>query len=131
MDFVCDSDYRKLIPNSEYEAQCTGYDASFCLGKARKLFLTFKIVEPGKYHGIELFMAFNMPYEGRIKTGSKYYKKWCQVNGYMKPSRNAKMKPKLFVNKIYRIKTRTVKPEGMPECFHYSVVDDILEVVAG
>ena len=45
------------------------------------------------------------------------------------------MSPRLFLNKIYRVKTRTVKPkhneEEMPQSFWYSVVDKIIEVVAG
>jgi len=131
MEFVCDNDYRALIPDKVYEAQCVSYDSSFVLGKARKLFLNFRIIDPGEHNGVELFMAFNMPYTGRIKSGSKYYKKWCQVNGFRKPSRNATMSPRLFLNKVYKLKTRTVRPERMPESFQYSVVDDILKVVAG
>ena len=81
-----------------------------------------------------IFLAFNMRYDVKIKTGSKYYKTWCMVNKWTKPSRNAKMSPRLFINKIYNIKTRTVKPQhngkDMPEDFWYSVVDEIIEVLA-
>ena len=135
MDFVCDANYRALIKDGTYEAQCTKYDSSFVLGKARKLFLHFKIVSEGEYHGVKLFQAFNMPYDMRIKAGSKYYKTWVKVNGWMRPSRNAIMSPRLFINKIYKIKTRTVKPlsngKKMPDTFWYSVVDEMVEVVAG
>ena len=76
-----------------------------------------------------------MPYDMKIKTGSKYYKTWTMVNGWNKPTRNAKMSPRLFKNKIFKVKTRTVKPQHngneMPEHFWYSVVDEIVEVVAG
>ena len=79
-------------------------------------------------------MAFNMPYDKKIKSGSKYYKNWVMVNGWNKPSRNAKMSPRIFKNKIYKIKTRTTMPKHngkeMPENFWYSVVDEILEVIA-
>ena len=133
-DFVCDDNYRPLIPDGTYEAQCIRYDSSFVLGKARKLFLTFKIIEEGEHFGKEIFMAFNMPYTGKIKTGSKYYKTWCMVNNWQRPSKNAKMSPRLFLNKIYKVKTRTVKPKyntnEMPEQFWYSVVDEILQVIA-
>jgi hypothetical protein len=112
-----------------------GYDSKFCLGKTRKTFLNFKIISEGKHHGTKIFMAFNMPYNGRIKTGSKYYKTWCMVNDWQKPSRNAKMSPRIFLNKIYKVKTRTVKPphngKEMPKQFWYSVVDEIKEVNAG
>jgi hypothetical protein len=57
------------------------------------------------------------------------------VNGWRKPSRNSKLSPRLFLNKIYRVKTRTVKPihngKKMPKEFWYSVVDEIAEVLTG
>jgi hypothetical protein len=122
-----------MLPNGIYDAQCVKYDSKFVLGKTRKVFLNFRIIEQGEHNGKIIFQAFNMPYDGRIKTGSKYYKTWCMVNGWNKPSRNAKMSPRLFLKKIYKVKTRTVKPahngKEMPKQFHYSVVDEILEVL--
>lgn len=133
-NFVCGDDYRPLIPNSVYDAQCIKYDKKFVLGKTRKVFLTFQILDHGAHNGKEIFMAFNMPYDGKIKSGSKYFKTWVMVNGWRKPTRNAKMSPRLFINKIYKIKTRTCKPKhngkDMPEDFWYSVVDEIIEVNA-
>jgi len=132
-EFVCNDD-RPHFPDGEYESQCVGYNTNFCFGKTRKTFLEFVIISEGDHHGKEIFMAFNMPYDMKIKTGSKYYKNWVMVNGWNKPSRNAKMSPRIFKNKIYKIKTRTTKPKHngkeMPENFWYSVVDEILEVIA-
>jgi hypothetical protein len=55
------------------------------------------------------------------------------VNGWQKPSRGAKMSPRIFLNKIFKIKTRTVKPPHnrgkMPKDFWYSVVDEIIKVI--
>ena len=134
-DYVCDDDCKSLIPDGRYEAQCTAYDSKFLFGKARKLFLNFKILTEGEHQGKMIFQAFNMPYNGKIKTGSKYYKTWCMVNDWQKPSRNAIMSPKLFLNKIYTIKTKTVRPlhdkKEMPESFWYSIVDEIKSVNAG
>jgi hypothetical protein len=133
VDYVCSQEYWQLIPNGIYEVQCTKFDDKFFLGKTQKTFLTFRIVV-GEHEGKEIFMAFNMPYTGKIKTGSKYYKTWVMVNNWQRPSRNAKMSPKLFVNKIYKVRTRTVKPKHngneMPEHFWYSIVDEILQVIA-
>jgi len=133
-DFVCDADYRVHLPDGKYVVQCVKYDASFVLGKAKKLFLHFRIID-GEHQGQMIFMAFNMAYNERIKQGSKYYKCWTFVNGWRKPSRNAKMSPRLFLNKVFQVKTRTVRPlhngKEMPDSFHYSVVDSILEVMAG
>jgi hypothetical protein len=132
-DIVCGNDYWIRIPDGTYEAQCINYDEKFVLGKSRKLFLNFKITGCGKHYGKEIFAAFNMRYDRRIRTGSKYYKTWCMANGWKKPSRNAKMSPRLFINKVYKIKTRTVKPlyngKPMPDDYFYSIVDEILEVI--
>jgi hypothetical protein len=134
-EFVCAENYKPLIPDGVYETQCVNYDSTFQLGKTRKLFLHFRILELGPHFGEQIFMAFNMPDKKKIRMGSKYYKTWCMVNGWKKPSKNAKMSPRLFKNKIYRIKTRTVKPKHngkkMPENFRYSVVDEIIEVITG
>ena len=135
-DFVCGDNYKPLIPNGTYEAQCIRFNEKFVLGKTRKLFFIFKILDSGEHFGEEIFQAYNIPYDWKIRSGSKYYKTWVMVNGWNKPSRNAKMSPRIFLNKIYKIKTRTVKPKGpngkeMPEEFWYSVVDYIGDVVAG
>jgi hypothetical protein len=133
-DPICGADDRPLIPDRVYTAQCVRYDDTFVLAKARKLFLLFRIIDLGEHHGKEIFMAFNIPYDNKIKQGSKYYKTWVLANGWTKPSRNAKMSARLFINKIFEVKTRTVKPKlpngkEMPRQFWYSVVDSILEVV--
>lgn len=134
-EIICGKDYWPLIPDGYYEAQCIDYDSGFILGKARKVFLNFRIIDEGEYFGKEIFEAFNMPYDRKFKPGHKYYKAWVMVNGWRIPSRNAKMSPRLFLNKIFKIKTRTVKPEQrkgkkMPEHLWYSVVDYIEEVIA-
>ncbi len=126
-NFTYAGDY-PLIENGIYEAQFVkSKDVLIC--KTWKRMLTFKITEPGKYHGIKLFMAFNMPYDKKVKQGSKYYKTYCMVNGWRKPTRNAILSPLIFKNKLFRIKTRKVIPElnkkPMPEQFWYSVVDEI------
>ena len=131
-EFEC-ADDRPLIPDRIYEAQCINYDTKFCLGKTRKTFLNLVILDQGEHYQKLIFMAFNMPYDKKIRTGSKYYKTWCMVNGWQKPSRGANMSPRIFLNKIFRIKTRTVKPSHnggkMPKEFWYSIVDEIIEVI--
>lgn len=131
---ICGYDYYELIPDGVYDAQCVKYDTKFVLGKTRKTFLRFKIITEGKYHGKEVFMAFNIPYDHKIKIGSKYYKTWVMVNQWKKPTRNAAMSARLFLNKIYKIKTRTTRQKynekEMPDNFKYSIVDQIIEVIA-
>jgi hypothetical protein len=134
MEFVCKDDPRPLIPEAVYEAVCTDYDPSFCFGKSRKLFLNFKIIS-GSHLGKELFMAFNMAYNGKMALGSKYYKTWCMVNDWKPPSRNAIISPRIFKNKVFEVLVRKVKPQhngnAMPKDFHYSVVDSIVKVNTG
>ena len=133
-DYSCNDDYHPLVPDGIYEAQCVAVDSSFLMGKARKLFLHFKITTQGQFQGTKLFMAFNMPNDKKIRPGSKYYKTWVHVNGWEKPGRNTTMSPRIFKNKIFRIKTRTVSPKHngktMPATYEYSVVDSIIDVVA-
>lgn len=127
-------DYKPRLPDRIYEAQCISYDSKFVLGKTKKLFLNFKIIEMGEHQGKIIFLAFNMRYDDKIKQGSKYFKTWCQVNNWQKPTRNAKMSPRIFLNKIFKVKTRVTKPshngKEMPENFWYSVVDHIVEVMS-
>lgn len=131
-EFICSDDYYRLLPDGEYEAECVSHQDRFW-SKGRKLFLNFRITIPWEWKGERVFMAFNMPRDGRITPGMKYYRAWRAVNGGRPPSKNAKMSPRLFLYKHFRICTRTVKPkdngEEMPSAYWYSVVDRILSVV--
>ena len=120
---------RPLIPNKEYDAQCINYDLNYCMGgKARKLYLYFRIIEPGEHLGVILFMACNMPLDGKIRHGHKFYQQWIIANGWRKPSKNAKMSPRIFKNKVFRIKTREANKEKH-DAFKYSVVHEVLDVI--
>ncbi|MHA1942744.1 MAG: hypothetical protein ACW97P_13665, partial [Candidatus Hodarchaeales archaeon] len=50
----------------------------------------------------KVFSFVFIQFDKKIKTGSKYYKTWCMVNGWQKPSRGAKMSPRIFLNKIFK-----------------------------
>ena len=121
------------IPDGVYEVECIKQMRS--RPPYNKIFLNFKIVTPGEHFGIILFKAYNGPSgKGKMPAqGSKYYKDWVMVNNWMKPSRGTKMSPKKFLNKIYEVNTRTVKPkrgkEEMPEPFWYTVVDSLVRVL--
>jgi hypothetical protein len=121
------------IPDGLYEAQCFKYEYS--RKPYSKVYLKFKITQPGKHNGLRLFKPYNIPPDGgRPARGSNYFKDWSMVNNWQLPSRNTKMSPKIFVNKLFKIKTRTSKPmhndKEMPEQFWYSLVDALVEVVA-
>jgi len=125
-DIVCAEDRRPRVADGEFEAVCTRYDLGH-YGKIPKLYLIFSLINR-PYEDVELFMSFNMPFNGRVPRGSRYYKTWAKVNGKL-PSRNAKMSPRLFLNKVFRVRTRTVKPKDggveLPDDFHYSIIDSV------
>jgi len=118
---------RPKIPDSKYIAKCINYSRKPvpCLKwGTHKIFLTFEIIE-GPYQGEKTFMPFNVG-NGELPLGCKYRKYWTLING-KEPSRNAKVSSRIFMNKIYRIKTRTVvqKIGNRPLPGGYSIVDDI------
>ena len=55
-EIVCDDDYKPLIPNGIYEVQCIKYKNKFVLGKTRKTFLNFKILDNGVHQGKKMFL---------------------------------------------------------------------------
>jgi len=134
MEFVCDKNPPAVIPDGIYEAVCFKHDEAY-LFKSLKLFLHFEIISPAEYKGIKIQMYFNMPVNRRLAQGSKYYKTWVMVNDWKQPSRNTKMSPKLFKNKVFRVKTFKAKPKHngkeMPESQQYSKVEEIVEVITG
>ena len=121
------------ISDGLYEAQCVKYE--YGQRPYSKLYLKFKITEPGEHIGRILFKPYNIPKNGKKWAQSSfYYKDWVMVNNWQPPSRNAKMSPKIFLNKIFKIRTRTTKPKRdgkeMPEQCWYSLVDVMVEVIA-
>ena len=126
-------DTKSRIPDREYEAQCIKWEEG--PRPFKKLYLNFKITEPGEYNGLMLFKPYNPPKDGKSwKQGSNFYKDWVWVNNWHPPSKNPRMSPRIFVNKIFKVRTRTTKPKRdgkeMPEQFWYSLVDSLVEVVA-
>jgi len=133
--YAADEDY-PLIPDDEYWAECTEYKKQdyFIKGqiKKKKLYLCFHVyANENSLDNMseKIWMAFNMPLNGRVGKRSKYWMAWKKVWG-SPPSRKALMSPKIFLNRHYKIKTRTVKRyhggEVRPEDEWYSVVDEIL-----
>jgi len=128
-EYKAAEDYKTLIPEGLWDVECIGYNDGF-YNRTPKLVLDFELINEGPYQGEHVAMFFNMPYDGCIPTGSKYYKTWSKVNGKL-PSRNAKMSPRIFLNKLFKVKTRTVVPKDgnniLPPEFHYSIVESIIE----
>ena len=130
IDIVCGQDCT-LIPDGVYEAQCTDYNIARYFDDL-KLYLTFKITTFSEHLGKEVKKIFRLPKNKKIAPSSNYYKAWKRANGNTRPSKHAKMSPRIFKNKRFEITTRTVKKDykgnEMPEHDWYSVVDEIVKV---
>lgn len=125
------------VPDGEHTAKCTRYTDPIPFRGTRKVFLYFELVK-GPFVGTEVFMALNVGYKP-VGIGSRYLKYWINANRNRPPTRNAKHSSRMFINKYYKIYTRTVIPKTgpsvkffnspkekeMPEAFRYSIVDHI------
>ena len=132
-DFEAD-EIRPLIPEGTYKVCCIKTEKGVSHCRALKMFLRFKIVDPGQYMDRELFMAMNLidtktgkPFK-KVPRGSKYFEQWVIANNNIHPRRKDRMSSAIFKNGIFEAFVRTVKPKfpdgtEKPGSFHYSVVD--------
>lgn len=133
-DFTCEHDYEPYVPEGIYTAEFVDWGRTSWRG-IPKIWLKFRLLMASDKRNPEMRVELNMFCDMRngIPPGSKYAKAWCKAAG--RPgSRGIKMHPRIFRNKAYRVRVRTVKPEHggveLPRDFHYSVVDSIVEVEA-
>lgn len=124
-------DFRPLLDDAEYLARCVGFKTSYFDKNRHKLFLEFEVI-CGNNDRVTLYLPFNIPNDSKICSGSKYFRSWKKVHGKA-PSRNAVMTPKIFINKIYKVRTKTVKNyfdgELRDKSKYYSIIDKITEVI--
>ena len=131
ISFDCDPDIPPLIPPGEYEVSFQRAKKKRLWG-SEKIFLEGRIETFGPYNGVKLFMACNVVPNGKWTTGSKFYQAWVIAAG-RKPDRFDRMSIKVFKNKRFRVRVRTVAKTAkgikrIPE-LQYSVIDEILERV--
>lgn len=139
VEIVCNSDRPPLIPDGMYEMGFVRAEEKAHLwGGRRKIFLHFKIVQQGEHFGKTLFMSANLPGNGRFSISSKFLQQWCLAAG-KQSFRHDRLSTRVFRGKVFLGKVRTVKDfvdcsgkiqKRDPASF-YSVVDQLLEVVAG
>jgi len=104
------------IPDGIYQGQCIKYEPGLCFGKNKKLFLHFQITTEGEEFGKVIVMCFNVNYK-KLPKGDR-------------------LSSKVFMNKVFKFTARTVKPkfntgQVKPEFLWYSVIDELIEIVAG
>ena len=135
LDFPNNGDIPPLIPEGDYEVSYNGFDKKTLWAGGERLFLFFKIQKTGPYFGDELFMACTVPPKGKWRPSMKYWLNWVLVSG-KRPTRADRLPVSVFRNKIFRARVRTVlrtSKKGMVRTREqqYSVIDELLEVLAG
>lgn len=139
-DFGCPkADAFPYIPEGVYDVVYVRCDPPVVVFRSdeRRLFVHWKIVTHGPYFGTRLFQSFKHYYKWGVR--SKYYRCWSLAAG-QRPRARTRMTPKVFENKVFSAWVETVKPifeegphkkKNRPEHEWYSVVRDLLEVIAG
>lgn len=126
-------EFKPLIKEGEYEAQCIGIKEFRQYGGTKRLALSWKVFVKG-LDGVVLPQFFNMDYK-IFKETSFYYQNWVLANNCQRPLRRNRqyMSPKVFKNIIGRVIVCTVIPKfsngaSKPEVFHYSKVQQLLSL---
>lgn len=134
-----------LVPDGHYKAICIGCDIKFVF-KSLKAFLRFRISE-GEYAGTVLWRAYGVsgkiiPGKGpgsgprpKLKRKSKLFKMLARVLNLPHNTRTHHVRSRDLVGKLCWIKTRTVvsdhEQNKLSEAEKYSVVEDVIELIAG
>ncbi|MEW6455343.1 MAG: hypothetical protein AB1410_01335 [Acidobacteriota bacterium] len=130
---ICCDDPQPLIPDGIYQAQVLKWERGRYYNQT-KLYLWFEIISPGRAFETKLFMVLNLN-GNKVGYGSKYYRSWVIANHGIRPRRNDRLSPKIFLNKVFKVKVETVKRsytgESVPEYLQYSVIREILDLEAG
>ncbi len=134
ISFTCNSEIPPTLTEGDhYQVQFIKAE-QHGMWRGTKLFLWFRILTAGEWQGRELFMACNMPPNGRFGTSSKFLCMWVLAAGH-KPARLDRMSIAVFRNKVFRAKVRTVKQTSKQvernKHQQYSVIDLLLEVLVG
>lgn len=132
LDF--DSELPPLIPTGNYTVAFIRAEKKWLWGKRLKIFLHFEIVAPSDHTNIRLFMAANAPPKNQWTIGYKFFRAWVLAAG-CRPRRRDRLSTQMFRNKYFlaRVKTveKTAKDTLRPKAAQYSVIDELLEMVAG
>lgn len=141
-DVLVDGEDWPCIPAGFYLAQYTHHDTATVFSTS-KVFLHFKIVEPGPYFGVRLYRAYRAsdlvgrPGRNgrfRLKKRSELYLTMCWLyeGRNLRPDRVSLRDLK---NVMLRVSTRIVerdyKQRPLPEALRYSVVDEIKGIEVG
>jgi hypothetical protein len=130
-----------LVPDGLYTANCVGYEAASVF-RGFRIYFRFRIVDPGEHFGKVLFAAYPVRGQRVRQPGKKVWIRYClhrrawlyemliRVLGVARTAKAHEVRPSELVNKLCRIKTRTVvqdyEQQPLASEDQYSVVDDVL-----
>lgn len=128
-----------LMKPGAYDFVLASYWKGRLYGRSPKLALTFRVATQGPHYGKRITCWYNVKditKRGEITPKgwtSDFVREYCKLFGA--PPRLRDIGIRKFKNKVIRATVRTVttdrKQRLLPECLHYSVIDELLEVVAG
>ena len=122
------------IPPDKYDAICYDTELGRSWGGRWNVYIKFRIID-GPYEGTELVMICTYHPKREISHRHKYFLQFALANGGP-PRKGQRMSHNIFRGIVFRVLVRDTKRkfpnnEYLPKSFQYSVVDTILEVVAG
>ena len=131
------------IPDAQYNVSLVRHEVTEMkmFRGASRLFAIFKIVDAGPYLGTQIYAAW--PVSRTTKSGGKnrcvvkaksdLYLMLCRLLGMRLRADRISLSP--LMGCVLLVKTRTVnknhRQRPYPEFLKYSVVDDVIEIVAG
>ena len=127
------------LETGQYEFVLVSYWKGYLYGKVPKLILLFRIITEGPYFGYHLYRCYNL--KGFTKRGEIIPKGWHSdfVREYSRlfgaPKKLRDIGVRQFKGKVIRGTVRTVvkdaKQRPLPVNLQYSVIHELLEVIAG
>jgi len=134
VEFPFNGNIPSAIPNGDqYEMVFIRVEQVRLYGQP-KVYLWFRMLTPGDWHGEEFYMVCNVAPKGRWTASYKFWQAWVLASG-RRPTRADRMSTSVFKNKIFRVRMRKVlktakQLDRTPEQ-QYSVIDELLEVLTG
>lgn len=144
-EIVCDYSSRPpLVPDGKYQAVLVRHETAFVF-KTAKVFLWFRIIEPGEHYGKELYRPYRVkrligkPGKNgsfRLAPGSDLFSMLVRVLDMSKRAvRPDRISLRALRHGVLEIKTRTVTKDYQQreavEWLRYSVVDDVTRQLTG
>ena len=135
IEFLFDGDIPPRVPEGcQYELGFIRPETKWMFGNRQRLFLWFRILNPGEWFGRDLYMTCTVVADGKWRPSHKYFQAWVLAAG-KRPNRRDRMSTAIFRNKVFRGKVRTVTKTSRQslrtEEQQYSVIDELVGVLTG